>query len=59
VAVARWKGESGGCKRVAFMMIVPPFGITSFNYLSSNLVIQTKNFNNKRILIKTIKIFKI
>ena len=41
------------------MMIVPPFGITSFNYLSSNLVIQTKNFNNKRILIKTIKIFKI
>ena len=59
VAVARWMGESGGCKRVIFMMVVPPFGISLFNYLPSHLVIQTRNFNNERILIKAIKIFKI
>ena len=59
LAVARWKGESGGCKRVTFMMVVPLFDISSSNYLSSYLVIQTRNFNNKRISIKSIKIFKI
>jgi len=56
--VACWKGENGGCKRVAFMMIAPPFGISSSNYLPSHLVIHTRNFNNERILIKAIKIFK-
>ena len=57
--MARWKGESEGCKKVmTFMMVVPPFGISSSNYLPSHLVIQTKNFNNERILIKAIKIFK-
>ncbi|KAH1118276.1 hypothetical protein GYH30_047152 [Glycine max] len=32
-AVARWKGESGCCKRVTFIVIVPSSGISSSNYL--------------------------